>query len=119
GSGQAMLGRQRHVERLNRLNVFPVPDGDTGTNMLLTMQAAVEAARQHAPVSPGRLMHAAGRGALMGARGNSGVILSQLLHGIAEELSRTEQAGPQEVAAALARGAYAAYGAMVQPVEGT
>lgn len=110
---------ERHVERLNRLNVFPVPDGDTGTNMLLTMQAAVEAARQHAPVSPGRLMHAAGRGALMGARGNSGVILSQLLHGIAEELSRTEQAGPQEVAAALARGAYAAYGAMVQPVEGT
>lgn len=115
----AAVWLERHVERLNRLNVFPVPDGDTGTNMLLTIQAALTAARVLAPGPTGRLMQAAARGALMGARGNSGVILAQLLHGVAEGLSGVDAAGPRELAAALARGAHAAYGAMVQPVEGT
>ncbi|MGH2369128.1 MAG: DAK2 domain-containing protein, partial [Chloroflexota bacterium] len=69
---------ERNAATVDALNVFPVPDGDTGTNMLLTMRAAVEAAEKAKATGAGQLMKAAAQGAVMGARGNSGVILSQI-----------------------------------------
>src|SRR5918912_902931 len=84
-----------NAERVNALNVFPVPDGDTGTNMSLTLQAAVEALEQlpeEAPVS--RVAHGAYDAALLGARGNSGVILSQLLCGFSHALQEATELTP-------------------------
>ena len=111
---------------IDDLNVYPVPDGDTGTNMHLTLAAAVDALGDGAPHgspegdlsggSLGRLAH----GALMGARGNSGVILSQLLRGLADGLAGTDRnVGPAELAAAFESAARAAYEAVAVPVEGT
>src|SRR5512146_1292730 len=73
-------------QKVNALNVFPVPDGDTGTNMLLTMRSACQEIVQDNLISVGEVAKAAAHGALMGARGNSGVILSQILRGIARKL---------------------------------
>src|SRR3989304_3687778 len=77
----------RHESALNAINVFPVPDGDTGTNMALTMRAAVDAIEQSNTASAGAVAAAAAEGTLMGARGNSGVILSQIIAGLALDAS--------------------------------
>jgi len=110
-----------HVDEVNALNVFPVPDGDTGTNMLSTLQAALHEADSAAAddASLAAISGAASLGALMGARGNSGVILSQLFRGVAETLRAKESLGGRELAEALERGSEAAFSAVAKPVEGT
>ena len=106
-----------HQEVLNRLNVYPVPDGDTGTNMALTLESVVaEMGDAHAMPD---VCKAISHGALMGARGNSGVILSQILRGVADGCKPHEEAGPEELAQALTAASEAAYGAVMRPVEGT
>ncbi|HET7677606.1 MAG TPA: DAK2 domain-containing protein [Candidatus Limnocylindrales bacterium] len=110
-----------HVDEIDRLNVFPVPDGDTGANMLATAVAALDAARA-VPAhdrTVGRVANALGFGALMGARGNSGVILSQILHGLAEELEGKQRGDAADLARAFLRGSDTAYRAVATPVEGT
>ncbi len=108
-----------HVDSINSLNVFPVPDGDTGTNMSLTMRAAI-AEVTPAPNDPvSDTMRAVSQGALMGARGNSGVILSQILRGVARALDGKRTIGPQDLVSALAEGADTAYQGVMKPVEGT
>lgn len=110
-------------EQIDALNVFPVPDGDTGTNMWLTMQAAwegVEGAFRHsAPVELEPVVGAAAQGALLGARGNSGVILSQILRGIGQSLANAPVVDGSALAEALRTGADQAYRAVARPVEGT
>lgn len=109
----------RNALAINALNVFPVPDGDTGTNMLLTMQSAMAEANLCPDGDAAAVAQAMARGALMGARGNSGVILSQVLRGFAEGLGgRKSFCGP-DIAEALAKASQAAYRAMSQPTEGT
>ena len=103
-------------QEIDDLNVYPVPDGDTGTNLQLTMAATVEALTQ-APADLGATVRALVQGSLMGARGNSGVILSQLLRGLCE--SMTHPAGPEDLRAALSRSVESAYAAVATPVEGT
>jgi DAK2 domain fusion protein YloV len=103
---------------IDDLNVYPVPDGDTGTNLQLTMQAVAEAL-DTAATDMATTAKAMAHGALMGARGNSGVILSQLLRGIAEVLSEGEEAGSECVQRALIRAAELGYAAVATPVEGT
>jgi uncharacterized protein len=114
-------------EEIDALNVYPVPDGDTGTNLYLTMEAAAEAADTAEGDTP-EVTRALARGALLGARGNSGVILSQMLRGMAEAFAHAaESAGgppgpadePAMLAAALRRAADAGYEAVAHPVEGT
>ncbi len=105
-------------QEIDDLNVYPVPDGDTGTNLQLTMAAVVEAVTA-APSDMAATLGALVSGSLMGARGNSGVILSQLLRGLAEVLAPLEAAGPDDLRAALLRSATSAYGAVSVPVEGT
>ena len=100
---------------IDDLNVYPVPDGDTGTNLLLTMESVEQAVRE-APGDAAATLRAMAHGALMGARGNSGVILSQLLRGLAEELGDGSAA---ELRRALTRAAELAYAAVATPVEGT
>lgn len=109
-------------DRINALNVFPVPDGDTGTNMVLTMRSAVDEATTLA--NEGRPTAAlvasrAAYGALMGARGNSGVILSQILRGLARGIEGQEEIDGRDLARALAGARDLAYDAVMQPVEGT
>lgn len=108
-----------HAERINALNVFPVPDGDTGTNMSLTMRAALQAVTDPSPHSVGEVARLAARGALLGARGNSGVILSQLLRGFGQHLAKAETLTPADLAAALSEAARVAYLSVSKPVEGT
>jgi hypothetical protein len=109
-----------HQQVVNRLNVYPVPDGDTGTNMALTLDAVVAELEGIDPgASMGEICKAVAHGSLMGARGNSGVILSQLLRGMAERLGPTEEAGPAELAEAIVVAGTLARQAVVRPVEGT
>ncbi|MBK6761874.1 MAG: DAK2 domain-containing protein [Micrococcales bacterium] len=117
-SQQALAQRRAEIDALN---VFPVPDGDTGTNMYLTVEAAALAASEVTdPASvPGPTADAMARGALLGARGNSGVILSQLLRGLADVIATTDAPTGQTLVAALARAADLAYAAVSRPVEGT
>ncbi|WP_084134659.1 DAK2 domain-containing protein [Paenibacillus harenae] len=110
---------QRNAERVNALNVFPVPDGDTGTNMNLTMTSGVRELRSKPSDHIGKAAEALSKGLLMGARGNSGVILSQLFRGFSRSLASLEEAGATKVAAALQHGVDLAYKAVVKPVEGT
>jgi DAK2 domain fusion protein YloV len=105
------------VAALNAINIFPVPDGDTGTNMHLTFRAGVDALAQEADLS--EAAQALAHGTLMGARGNSGVILSQVLRGFAAALEGRSEADGPALAAALASGAQAAQEALSQPKEGT
>src|SRR4029079_694126 len=91
----------RHSAAINALNVFPVPDGDTGTNMSLTMQAAYKAVADSPSHSVGEIAGAMAYGALMGARGNSGVILSQVFRGFSKGLKGNPQLTPQDFAEAL------------------
>jgi DAK2 domain fusion protein YloV len=109
-----------HRQRLNQLNVYPVPDGDTGTNMALTLDSVVkELDGVDGSASMADVCRAMAHGSLMGARGNSGVILSQLLRGIAERLGAGDQAGPDAIADALVVASDLARKAVVRPVEGT
>ena len=113
---------EQSAEAINALNVFPVPDGDTGSNMLATLRAALAEA-EAVPAEErtvGVIATAIGHGALMGARGNSGVILSQILRGMADALAgRTSRIGPLDLAHALATGSQKAHSAVLKPVEGT
>jgi DAK2 domain fusion protein YloV len=104
---------------VNALNVFPVPDGDTGTNMSMTMRAAAEASAVEPSPEAQAVARAAARGALMGARGNSGVILSQLVRGFAEAVSGHATLGVEQLADGLEGAARAGYSAVGKPVEGT
>jgi uncharacterized protein len=104
---------------VNSLNVFPVPDGDTGTNMLLTMQAAYNEIASSGEKGVGPMAHAVAQGALMGARGNSGVILSQLWRGFARALDNLEVMDAALLVSALAEARNTAYKGVVRPVEGT
>lgn len=110
---------EENVEQVNSLNVFPVPDGDTGTNMLLTMQSALAEVARGTLAEAGAVAHAAAHGALMGARGNSGVILSQILRGIARACDGKESLTSADLATALKEGANTAYRGIGRPVEGT
>jgi len=116
----ALLCLEDKYKTIDSLNVFPVPDGDTGTNMYLTMAAAVEeAAKAGSRSSISEVAEAASRGALMGARGNSGVILSQLLRGLALGLRGKETVPGAVFAQALNEGVRVAFRAVMKPVEGT
>ena len=108
---------QQHEEEVNRLNVFPVPDGDTGTNMALTLGNGIRYAKS--TEDAGAYLRSLSDGMLLGARGNSGVILSQFFRGFADEMARTPIIGPGELRAGLIRGYRTAYDAVVHPVEGT
>jgi hypothetical protein len=108
-----------HVDEVNALNVFPVPDGDTGSNMLATVRAALEEAEGAAEQSADRVATAISFGALMGARGNSGVIASQIFRGMAEGLGGKERFDGADLARSLTQGTATAYKAVVKPVEGT
>lgn len=106
-------------ETVNALNVFPVPDGDTGTNMSLTMQSAAKEILALKTDKLGEVAKALSKGSLKGARGNSGVILSQLFRGFAEFLKNYEQVDTVQFAKALMGGSDKAYKAVMKPVEGT
>ncbi len=110
------------VPEINALNVFPVPDGDTGTNMFLTLKASSDATRRGASPSSGTVsdvFRAAAHGALMGARGNSGVILYQIFEGLAQSAPDTDSIDGSDLARGLGRSAELAYQAVINPVEGT
>jgi len=108
---------RRSEKEINDLNVFPVPDGDTGTNMRLTVEGGVSYAPSRAELN--LYLKDLSRGMLLGARGNSGVILSQFFRGVYQELARCATAGPGELRNGLIRGYKAAYAAVARPVEGT
>jgi DAK2 domain fusion protein YloV len=120
---QALLGSLNWLaanhEEVNRLNVFPVPDGDTGTNMLLTLQSAVEDIKESSAAEVSKIAKLASHGSLMGARGNSGVILSQIFRGFARAVEGKSSLTPRELAVAFEEAANAAYRAVNKPTEGT
>jgi DAK2 domain fusion protein YloV len=109
---------RRHQEELNRLNVYPVPDGDTGTNMALTLESVVEELPGDS-AGMQQVCEAIKHGSLMGARGNSGVILSQILRGLADTFSPLETVSTNDLVTGLRRATDAAYQAVLRPVEGT
>lgn len=110
---------ERSASDIDALNVFPVPDGDTGTNMLLTMQATMNEAASAESEGAGAVAGAMAHGALLGARGNSGVILSQIMRGLARGLEGKETLGPAELARCLEEAVALAYKGVSRPVEGT
>lgn len=110
---------ETYRDAVNALNVFPVPDGDTGTNMLLTMRAVNEAAGENPGDSAGDVAAAMAQGALMNSRGNSGVILSQFFHGLAQGLRSKDSFGSRDVALAFSSASRAANTAVSKPVDGT
>ena len=110
---------QSQQEIINSLNVFPVPDGDTGTNMSLTMEAALRETTQGNTTHAGQIMNLAANGSLMGARGNSGVILSQLFRGFAKSVQHKEVLNVQDLADAMKKASDTAYQAVMKPTEGT
>ena len=110
---------ETYRDAVNALNVFPVPDGDTGTNMLLTMRAVNEAAGESPGDSAGDVAAAMAQGALMNSRGNSGVILSQFFHGLAQGLRSKDSFGSRDVALAFSSASRAANTAVSKPVDGT
>jgi len=108
-----------YVDETNALNVYPVPDGDTGTNMHLTMQSVRRQLTDSAPTDMEGVARALSYGSLLGARGNSGVILSQILKGFAESIRDNDRVNGADLAEALAAGSDSAYAAVMKPVEGT
>ncbi len=110
---------EKNAVDIDALNVFPVPDGDTGTNMLLTMRSVIDEAYRAPDRSASAVAKAMAKGALMGARGNSGVILSQICRGLAEGLADKESFCGRDLAAALLQSSILAYKGLSQPVEGT
>ena len=124
GQFQAMVqaGANRlnqNAEFVNSLNVFPVPDGDTGTNMDLSMTSGAKAVREATSEHVGELAGILSKGLLMGARGNSGVILSQIFRGFSKEIIEKETINAQDLADAFKNGVETAYKAVMKPVEGT
>jgi DAK2 domain fusion protein YloV len=115
----AVANLEAHVDEINSLNVYPVPDGDTGTNMLATVKAALGEAEGAAGQPADRIAAAISFGALMGARGNSGVITSQIFRGMAEGLGGKTRFNGLDLAHALSEGTKTAYSAVARPVEGT
>jgi hypothetical protein len=109
---------QNH-KKVNDLNVFPVPDGDTGTNMLLTMRAACDRIANNQDERVGVIAHELSHGALMGARGNSGVILSQIWRGISKRLKDKKTFDANDLAVAMREASDTAYKGVMRPVEGT
>lgn len=109
----------KNAEYVNSLNVFPVPDGDTGTNMNLSLASGAKAVSNTASDSVGDLSAALSKGLLMGARGNSGVILSQLFRGFGKAIENKETLSSKDLSEAFTRGVEAAYKAVMKPVEGT
>jgi len=110
---------KRNVELVNDLNVFPVPDGDTGTNMSLTMQSAIESIDPSKDYTIETLSKEVSKGSLMGARGNSGVILSQIFRGFAKGCEEKNELTPKDFAEAISEASKVAYSAVMKPVEGT
>ena len=106
-------------EIVNALNVFPVPDGDTGTNMILTMQAAYDEISNFEETSFSKTIQTIAHGALMGARGNSGVILSQIWRGFARAVDNNDTLDAVAFAGGLSEARETAYKGVVRPVEGT
>ena len=115
--GAACIAQQKQT--INDLNVFPVPDGDTGTNMCLTIQTAVNELRKNQPATVEEAAKITASGLLRGARGNSGVILSLLFRGMSKALKGVAEADGAQLAAAMREGVAAAYGAVMKPAEGT
>lgn len=116
-TAERWLARNRNA--INAVNVYPVPDGDTGTNMLLTLRAALEAGEQQRATSASTYLQAVARGALLGARGNSGVILSQMMRGFAAAIDDANSVDLDTLCRAFEEGARVAYNAVSKPVEGT
>lgn len=114
-----MLWLEKNSQYVNELNVFPVPDGDTGTNMLLTMRSAYGRIQHLEDTHVGKVAKELAHGALMGARGNSGVILSQIWRGLARELRDKESFNTADLAKAMQQAADTAYHGVMRPVEGT
>lgn len=110
---------EKSASDIDALNVFPVPDGDTGTNMLLTMRSVIDETYRAPDRSAAAVAQAMAKGALMGARGNSGVILSQIWRGLAEGLAKKESFTSRDLADALAKASKMAYKGLSHPVEGT
>lgn len=108
-----------NAENINKLNVFPVPDGDTGTNMALTMASGAEYERESQEESVGLLSKATSKGLLMGARGNSGVILSQIFRGMSNSMAEKAELSVRDMADALMEAAKVAYKSVMKPTEGT
>jgi uncharacterized protein len=118
--GGAAAYLQESAKAVDAINVYPVPDGDTGSNMAATLREAVDNARATpGPLTAATVLHALAHGALYGARGNSGVILSQALRGLADALATFERLDAAGLAAGLTEAANLAYGAVAKPVEGT
>lgn len=109
----------KNVDFINSLNVFPVPDGDTGTNMNLTFQSGAKFVNESSSNSVGELAVTFSKGLLMGARGNSGVISSQIFRGFQKEIATKESINASDFVAALKQGVDSAYKAVMKPVEGT
>jgi DAK2 domain fusion protein YloV len=116
-AGMTWLNTNKQM--VNALNVFPVPDGDTGTNMMLTMQSAYDEIENSPEVHVGKMLGAVAQGALMGARGNSGVILSQIWRGIASALKEDHALTAAGLSRAFSSARDTAYKGVVRPVEGT
>lgn len=115
----ASIRLENEKSYVDSLNVFPVPDGDTGTNMSMTFKAAVKAIESNTSTSIGEVSKIMAKGALMGARGNSGVILSQIFRGIAKGLEDKDEVNSYEFSLSLLEGSKAAYRAVMRPTEGT
>lgn len=109
----------KNAEKINALNVFPVPDGDTGTNMTLSMSSGAKETAANVVENIGELGKAFSKGLLMGARGNSGVILSQLFRGMSQHIADKKEVNAKEFAEAIQNGVSIAYKAIIKPVEGT
>jgi dihydroxyacetone kinase-like predicted kinase len=110
---------EKSVEEINAINVFPVPDGDTGTNMLLTLRSVIEESDRAADTSVSTMSKAMSHGALLGARGNSGVILSQIFRGLSRGLDSKSTFNGADLARALTQAAKTAREGLSNPVEGT
>jgi hypothetical protein len=108
-----------HHREIDALNVFPVPDGDTGTNMNLTFTAGVKEAQAHPSTHIGEIAKTLSKGLLMGARGNSGVILSQIFRGFFQSVEGKNELDAHDIALAFVKGTEVAYKAVMRPVEGT
>lgn len=123
--GESLAALRAHQREIDELNVYPVPDGDTGTNLVMTLTSAAEALEgevvgpDDAGTPLGRAMRRMARGALLGARGNSGVIVSQILRGMADTFATAAAVRGGELARALRMASEAAYAAVARPVEGT
>jgi DAK2 domain fusion protein YloV len=115
----ALQNLEAHRQRIDDLNVYPVPDGDTGTNLTLTLRSVVEALDDAEAEGSAAVAKVLSRAALMGARGNSGVIFSQIVRGFVDVLGQTEELGSKELARAFRGASDAAYRAVKRPVEGT